>query len=120
MKKQDLGKLGEKVAAAALKKNGYRIVDKNYRCRRGEIDIIAIQKNCLVFVEVRSKTGTDFGLPEESVSIAKKHTLMATALDYRSTHEHLPPDWRIDFVAIDFDAEKKKATRIEIVENALF
>ena len=119
MKKLDLGKLGEKLAAAALKKKGYRIVQTNYRCRYGEIDLIAAKKDCMVFVEVRSKTSVAFGSPEESVSAAKKTKLTSSALDYLATHKNLPPDWRIDFVAVEFDQSGKKATRIEIIENAL-
>ena len=119
MRKQELGGAGEKLACNALKKKGYRIIGKNYRCRYGEIDIIAIQKDCLVFVEARSKSGNSFGTPEESITAQKMHKLVSTALDYLTSHKDLPPDWRIDFVAIEFDAAGKKATRIEIIENAV-
>jgi putative endonuclease len=119
VRKQDLGSAGEKLACKALKKKGYRIIGNNYRCRYGEIDIIAIQKDCLVFVEVRSKSGNSFGTPEESVTVQKMQKLVSTALDYLTTHKDVPPDWRIDFVAIEFDAAGKKATRIEIIENAV-
>ena len=119
MRKQELGGAGEKLACIALKKKGYRIIGKNYRCRYGEIDIIAIHKDCLVFVEVRSKSGTSFGTPEESVTAQKMRKLVSTALEYLNSHQDAPPDWRIDFVAIEFDAAQKKATRLEIIENAI-
>ena len=119
MKKPDQGKLGEELAARALKKSGYHIIDTNYRCRYGEIDIVARKKDCLIFIEVRSKTGSSFGSPEESVTTAKKRKIMTTALDYIANHENLPPDWRIDFVAVEFDASGKNSTRIEIIENAI-
>lgn len=119
MSKQEMGNAGEKLACSALKKKGYRIIEKNYRCRYGEIDIIARQKDYLVFVEVRSKSGKSFGSPEESVTEHKKNKIVLTALDYRSSHDDLPPDWRIDLVAIEFDTTGKKATRIEIIENAV-
>jgi len=117
--KQELGGAGEKLACTALKKKGYRIIEKNYRCRYGEIDIIAAQKDCLVFVEVRSKSSISFGSPEESVTSQKKQKLVTAAMEYLNTHADMPPDWRIDFVAIEFDSTHKKATRIEIIENAI-
>jgi putative endonuclease len=119
MSRREMGNQGEKLACAALKKKGYRIIDKNYRCRYGEIDIIARQKDCLVFIEVRSKSGTSFGSPEESVTSQKKQKLVSTAMDYLNAHEDAAGDWRIDFVAIEFEAGGKKATRIEIIENAV-
>ncbi|MBN1375943.1 MAG: YraN family protein [Dehalococcoidia bacterium] len=119
MNKQDLGVAGEKLACKALKKQGYRIIDQNYRCRHGEIDIIARHKEYLVFVEVRSKSSKSFGCPEESVTAQKKQILISAALDYLNSHENLPPDWRIDFVAVEFDETGKNAVRIEIIENAV-
>jgi putative endonuclease len=119
VRKLDLGNAGEKLACSALRKKGYRIIGKNYRCRYGEIDIIAIHKDCLVFVEVRSKSGSSFGTPEESITAQKMQKVVSTALEYLNNHKDVPPDWRIDFVAIEFDAACKKATRIEIIENAV-
>jgi len=85
---------------------------------RGEIDIIAQRKDWLVFVEVRTKSNLDFGTPEESITQAKKEKLIASALTYTSTHQNLPPLWRIDVVAIELD-DKGKARRIELIENAI-
>jgi len=119
MKKQETGKLGEQVACKALEKQGYRILEKNYRCRYGEIDIVARQRDYIVFIEVRSKTGNAFGTPEESVTAAKKNKLIATALDYLSSHPGLPENWRIDFVAVELNPAGGEPKRIEIIENAL-
>ena len=119
MSRRELGDSGEKLACGALKKKGYRILEKNYRCRYGEIDIIAKHKGSLVFIEVRSKTGDSFGSPEESVTSQKKQRLISTAMDYLNGHPDSPPDWRIDFVAIEMDACGKKAARLEIIENAI-
>ena len=118
MKKQELGRIGEQLACKALKKKGYRIISNNYRCRYGEIDIIARQKDFLVFVEVRSKTDGSFGCPEESINAIKKQRLIATAMDYLSKHNGIS-NWRIDFVAIEFDPRLQAATRVEIIENAI-
>jgi putative endonuclease len=118
MNRRDVGVLGEKLAKDFLKKKGYHIRQTNFRCRHGEIDIIADKKDYLVFVEVRTKTGVEFGSPEESVTFAKKEKLIASALAYRNIHQNLPTSWRIDFVAVELD-QKGKATRIELIENAI-
>jgi putative endonuclease len=118
MKRKELGAVGEKLARNFLKKKGYKIRETNFRCREGEIDIIAEKKGYLVFVEVRTKTGSDFGSPEESVTFAKKEKLIASALTYLSEHKNLPESWRIDFVAVELD-QNGKATRIELIENAV-
>ena len=118
MNRQEVGKLGEKAARKFLKKRGYRIRETGFRCPRGEIDIIAQRKDCLVFVEVRTKSNLDFGTPEESITQSKKKKLIALALTYTSTHQDLPSLWRIDVVAIELD-EKGKIKRIELIENAV-
>jgi putative endonuclease len=118
MNRQEVGKLGEKAARKFLKKRGYRIREVGFRCHHGEIDIIAQQKDYLVFVEVRTKSNLDFGTPEESITAAKKKKLIALALTYTSTHQNLPPLWRIDVVAIELD-DKGKPRRIELIENAV-
>ncbi len=118
MKRRDTGILGEKLAADFLKKRGYHVQETNYRCPEGEIDIIARHKDALVFIEVRTKTSRDFGSPEESVTSAKKKRLLAAALRYQQTHTDLPLSWRIDFVAVDLNANGKPA-RIELIENAV-
>jgi len=118
MDRQEVGKLGEKVARKFLKKRGYRIRETGFRCRHGEIDIVAQKKDWLVFVEVRTKSNLDFGTPEESITAAKKKKLVTLALTYTSTHQDLPPLWRIDVVAIELD-DKGKPRRIELIENAI-
>jgi len=118
MDRQEVGKLGEKEARQFLKKRGYRIREVGFRCPHGEIDIVAQQKDYLVFVEVRTKRSLDFGTPEESITAAKKKKLITLALTYTNTHQNLPPLWRIDVVAIELD-EKGKPKRIELIENAI-
>jgi len=118
MDRQQVGKLGEKAAQKFLRRRGYRIRETGFRCRRGEIDIIAQQKDYLVFVEVRSKSNLDFGTPEESITQAKKEKLIASALTYTTTHQHIPSLWRIDVVAVELD-DRGKTKRIELIENAI-
>jgi putative endonuclease len=118
MDRQEVGKLGEKTAQKFLKKRGYRIRETGFRCRHGEIDIIAQKKDCLVFVEVRTKSNLDFGTPEESITQAKKERLIASALTYTTTHQNLPALSRIDVVAIELD-DKGQVKRIELIESAI-
>ncbi len=118
MDRKEVGKLGEKAAQKFLRKRGYRIRETGFRCHHGEIDIIAQQKDYLVFVEVRTKSSLDFGTPEESITQAKKEKLIASALTYVSTHQKPPSEWRIDVVAVELD-DKGKANRIELIENAI-
>jgi len=113
-----LGAQGEKWARDFLKKKGYRIRESNYRCREGEIDIIAQQKDCLVFVEVRTRTGSAFGTPEESVTPAKKEKLVSLALGYLQKQKKVPQYWRFDVVAIEVGTDGKPV-RLEVVENAI-
>ena len=118
MKRRDTGILGEKLAKDFVKKRGYRILETNYRCPEGEIDIVAKDKDCLVFIEVRTKTSREFGSPEESITPVKRERMRATAAHYRQTHNDLPPLWRIDMVAVELD-QKGKLSRIELIENAV-
>ena len=118
MKRRDTGILGEKLAKDFLKKRGFRILETNYRCPEGEIDIVARHKDYLVFVEVRTKKSLKFGSPEESITTKKKERLKAAAAHYQQTHDNLPQLWRIDVVAAELD-EKDKPSRIELIENAV-
>jgi putative endonuclease len=118
MDRQEVGKLGERAAQTFLKKRGYRIRETGFRCRHGEIDIVAQKKDWLVFVEVRTKSNLNFGAPEESITQAKKERLVASALTYATTHQNIPSLWRIDVVAIELD-DKGKPSRIDHIENAI-
>ncbi len=116
--RKQIGDLGEKIAAEHLRGLGYKIRETNFRRQEGEIDIIAQDKDCLVFVEVRTRTGSEFGTPEESVTAAKKEKLISLALAYLQTHSNLPSLWRIDVVAIELDQDRK-VSRIELIQNAV-
>lgn len=118
MKRQDTGNLGEKLAAEFIGKRGYVILQTNYRCLEGEMDIVARQEDCLVFVEVRAKRGREFGSPEESITPVKMEKLRRVAAHYRQTHDDIPDSWRIDFVAVEIDWQNRPL-RIELIENAV-
>jgi putative endonuclease len=113
-----LGEMGERWARDHLQRNGYIIRETNYRCREGEVDIVAEHGDCLVFVEVRTKTGSAFGTPEESVTAAKQERLAAVAMSYVQTHDGLPLEWRIDVVAIEV-GPRGRVVRTEVIRNAV-
>lgn len=73
--KQETGKTGEDISTEYLEKNGYQIIERNFRCNQGEIDIIAIQKNEIIFIEVKTRSNAHYGLPAEAVNIPKKKHL---------------------------------------------
>ena len=110
--------LGEKIALDFLIERNFTILERNFRCREGEIDIIARQADCLVFVEVRTKTSSNMGTPEESITPAKGQRLVALTQTYLQSHEDLPAQWRIDVIAIDMDRQGKPC-RVELIENAI-
>jgi len=118
MKRRDTGILGEKLARDFLKKRGYHILETNYRCPHGEIDIIARHKDYLAFIEVRTKKSLKFGSPEESITPAKRKRMIATAWHYQQAHDNLPPFWQINIVAIELN-QKGEPSRIELIENAI-
>jgi uncharacterized protein (TIGR00252 family) len=118
MKRRETGILGENLACDFLGKNGYDILERNYRCPNGEIDIIARQGETLVFIEVRTKHGQKFGTPEESIVPAKMEKLRTVAAHYGQNHDNLPASRRIDFVAVQL-RKNNSVSRIEIIENAV-
>jgi len=117
-KRKEVGAIGEKLAADLLKKHGYKILQRNYRCREGEVDIIAQKDDSLVFVEVRTKKSSGFGTPEESVSFFKREKLISLANAYIQTLDNPPASWRIDVVAVEL-APNNKVSRLEHIENAV-
>ena len=98
--RRQLGAFGERLAAAHLEAKGYRIRARNFRCREGEIDIVAQDGETLVFVEVRTRRGDAMGGPIESVTPAKEARLVAVATAYVQALAEPPADQRIDVVAI--------------------
>ncbi len=115
--RRDLGAFGERVAAAHLEAKGYRIRARNFRCREGEIDIVAEEGDCLVFVEVRTRRGDAFGSPAESVTVAKERRLLTVARAYLQQHNDVPPNQRIDVVAIELS--RGRLLTVQHIEGAI-
>ncbi|MBL7159410.1 YraN family protein [Candidatus Microgenomates bacterium] len=110
------GQEGEKIAASYLKSQGYQIIEKNFKKRYGEIDLIALEKNILVFIEVKTRWSKKFGPPEEAVTPRKLRSVIKTAQYYKMIHPELPEAMRIDVVAVDFTAQGREE-RIRLIKN---
>ena len=101
-----IGESGERIAARFLRQNEYQLLEQNFTSRYGEIDIIALKADCVVFVEVKARTSDSFGLPEASVTPAKLERIQNTALLWLQAHPEAPEDWRIDVIAIRMDGKQ--------------
>ena len=101
--KDVLGKSGEQAAAEYLESCGLRILDRNWRCAAGEIDIVAVERRTLVIVEVKSRTGTRCGTPLEAVSRAKRARLRKLAVQWLNAHGIRFDQVRIDVVGVVYD-----------------
>ena len=105
--RQGLGRTGERLAAEALMSNGYSILERNFRCRLGEIDLVAEEEQDLVFVEVKARRGVASGLPEDALTIRKRRKLIEVASYYLDLHACSDRSWRIDVVAVQFSSSGK-------------
>ena len=101
--KTSLGKKGESLAAEYLKNQGYRILEKNFRFLRGEIDIVAEDGDILVFVEVKTRNTKTLGDPEDSVTEKKQHQIWKVAEGYLYKEKIPNKECRFDLVAVEFD-----------------
>lgn len=111
-----LGKSGEKVALRYLEDKKYKIVAENFRLFRGEIDIIAYDKNTLVFVEVKTRKSADFGLPEESVTGAKQEQIKKIAQGFLTKNNLHEIECRFDVVSLTL--KEGKSYSIRHIKNA--
>jgi len=107
----NLGRKGEKISVEFLRKQGYKIMDRNYRCPQGEIDIVARDKGVLCFVEVKTRRTEKYGLPAEAVDWHKQKKLARIALTYLKEKNISQQDLRFDVVSVYPD-------RIEIIKDA--
>jgi putative endonuclease len=111
------GTRSERAAARFLKKKGWRIVARNYVCPLGELDLVAVAKDCVVFVEVRSTETADAARPAESVDLRKQKRLTDLALHYLQQHRLLGHPARFDVLAVTWPAGERLPA-ITHVENA--
>ena len=110
------GDWGEEYARRYLESRGYSILETNYRGKYGEIDLVAREGECLVFVEVKSRRTGAFGRPEESVTKGKQQKLVQAALEYMQEKGMEDGEWRIDVVGIEAGGARP---RVRLVRNAV-
>ncbi len=110
---RETGRHAENTASDFLQQQGYRILERNYSCRLGEIDLIAEERNVLVFVEIKFRQNETYGLPQEAVTYQKQKQIIRVALSYlkRKNFVRSRPDIRFDVVSISPE-------KIELIKNA--
>ena len=111
----DTGLLGEQLAAAYLERRGMRLAERRYRCRFGEIDLVAWDGDTICFVEVKTRTSWDMGLPREYVTAKKQEKLRAAAALYLSEQGLVCPA-RFDVAEVYLKAGRR--ARIDYIKNA--
>jgi len=102
--KAKIGAAGEAIALKALVSRGYTIVERNWRCRRGEVDLVMRDGECWVFVEVKTRRARGIEPPEAALTDSKAHRLVNLAQTYLAEHKTGWVDWRIDLVAIELNS----------------
>jgi putative endonuclease len=110
-----LGKNGEDLAAGFLEGQGYKIIERNYRCRLGEIDLIASDGGCLVFVEVKTRKSDSFASPKAAVNSTKQAHIARSAIVWLKSRKLMDKSARFDVVTVLESAEKPK---LELIKNA--
>ncbi len=112
--KQITGQLGEDIAADFLNKQGFQMLHRNWRSGRSEVDIIASNNNSIHFIEVKTRSDKNFGLPEGKVNTAKLNQLKLAASAYLQQH----PQWKnIQFDIISINLAKDKMPEIFLIED---
>ena len=109
------GKQGEEIAVSHLRKLGYRILERNYRCPLGEIDVVAKDGEVIVFVEVKSRKTEEFGEPEQAVGKAKQRKMSLLSLYYLAKNHGSPKEARFDVVAVKM---LPSGTEVKLIRNA--
>ena len=110
-----LGQSGEEVAIDLLKKNGYKILVKNYRTKLGEIDIVARDKDTTCFIEVKTRQTEKFGLPQEAILRSKQKKISKVAIKFLKDNNLLDKKARFDVVSVMY---KEGIPKIDLIKNA--
>ena len=113
--KQVLGKEGERIAEQYLKKKGYKLIERNYRCSGGELDLIVLDRRVIVFVEVKTRTGHGFGSPIEAVEFHKQKKMIRAAQFFLTEKRLHQRDARFDVVGVSWPDREPV---VEHIENA--
>jgi|SRR3989344_3724620 len=110
-----IGSKGEEIACSYLREQGYRILEKNWKKSFGEIDIIALDGDFLVFIEVKSREEDLFEKPEEAMTVWKIRKVARAGEGYKNLHPELPDALRVDFIGITFKNGAVK--NINLIKN---
>lgn len=114
-KRHEIGKLGEDLACKYLQNKGYKILERNFEARQGEIDIIALDKSEIVFIEVKTRSNISYGKPAEAVNEIKQNHLIKT-IEYYIYSRHLEDEFiRIDIIEIYLWKNKYRVNHIKQV-----
>lgn len=113
---KEIGRFGEDTASKYLEESGYTILDRNFRCRSGEIDIIASDGNYIVFIEVKTRSGSFYGTPGEAVNELKQHKIIKVSETYIMKRKLFNYDFRFDVIEIVID--KAKNASIKLIKDA--
>ncbi len=111
----ELGERGEALAFEKIKRLGYTHIIKNYRCRLGEVDLVAKDGDVLVFIEIKTRRGRPLGFAKEAVNLRKRKQLSKVALNYMKTNDCCDVSARFDVVAVSLGGE---SSQIEVIKNA--
>lgn len=115
--KSNFGLKAEDLACDLLLQNGYKIIDRNFHSRFGEIDIVALKNNTLIFVEVKARRSLKYGMPEEAVTRQKLYKIRKTGEYYSILHPELPKKLRINVVALIIENGQVISSKIIIVDS---
>jgi putative endonuclease len=110
-----LGKDGERIAELFLKKKGYKLVERNYRCAAGELDLVMLDRRVIVFVEVKTRTGSGYGTPLEAVAVRKQKKMIYVAEFFLSAKKLSQREARFDVVGVSWPGAQPL---VEHIENA--
>lgn len=113
---KEIGRFGEDTASKYLEESGYTILDRNFKCKSGEIDIIARDGNYIVFVEVKTRSGSFYGTPGEAVNELKQHKIIKVSETYIMKRKLFNYDFRFDVIEIVID--KAKNASIKLIKDA--
>ncbi|KGG80770.1 hypothetical protein Y919_04450 [Caloranaerobacter azorensis H53214] len=116
MKSKITGIIGEKLAVNYLIKNNYKIIERNFKCKLGEIDIIAVIDDIIVFIEVKTRRNSNYGYPYEAVTVDKQQKIIKTAYSYIKLKKIVNKQYRFDIIEIFLG----KDIKINHIQNAFW
>ena len=112
MNTKPLGRRGENLAASHLRDRGWEILERNYRTRLGEIDLVCRDRDTIVFVEVKTRTSAGFARPDESVTHRKQAKLRRLVEEYLVTHRLESSDFRLDVLGVTLGSRRPEFEHI--------